>query len=144
MAKAKTKTKTVPAKQIQKKAHVITWVVFLALILGLVGGFMIAKAKYMHKIDLISVMFSKRETERNQIKSKMGKMNKVMKQSGEVWIMKDGNVMILEKEFTLSDGTKVMPSGRYMKPEQNDIMILQDGEGLDMNGNLITEETVEF
>jgi len=144
MAKAKTKkTTAVRAQKVQQKAHMITWVVFLALIIGLVGGFMIAKEKYMHKIGLISVMFSQRDSELNEMKYKMGKMNKVMVEQGEVWVIKDGTVMVLEEELTLPNGTKIMPNGRYEK--DGTVKVLEEGQALDLEGNFVPQgEKVEF
>lgn len=80
MAKKKT-TRTVSAKHLHKKAHLLTWVVFLALIIGLVGGFLFAKAKYMYRIDLISVMFSQRDSELNEMKAKLNKMKSTDQQA---------------------------------------------------------------
>lgn len=141
MAKArKTVTRT---PKVHQKAHLITWVVFLALFLGLAGGFFVAQANYMHKIGLISIMFSQRDSELNMMKSKMGKMNKVMVEQGEVWVMKDGAVMLLEEELTLPNGTKIMPNGRYSKPGES-VMTLEEGEAMDLNGNKVTQEQQEI
>jgi ribosomal protein L16/L10AE len=121
------------------KAHVITWIVFIALIGGLVLGYFVAQQKYMHRIGMISVLFSQRDTELNQIKSRLGKMNKVIKEGGKVWIMKNGDVVLLEKEVTLPDGTLVMASGKYMKPGEA-AMMLKEGQAIDLNGNVVVEQ----
>lgn len=73
MAKKKN-VRTVTTPKLQKKAHLITWVVFLALFLGLAGGYLIAKAKYINKIGVISVMFNQKDTELNQMKAELNKM----------------------------------------------------------------------
>lgn len=70
MAKKKT-TRRAGVKHLHKKAHVITWVVFLALFLGLAGGYLIAKAKYVNKIGVISIMFNQKDSELNELKAKM-------------------------------------------------------------------------
>ncbi len=121
------------------KAHIITWIVFLTLVFGLILGYFIARVNYMHKITMISVLFSQRSTELNTIKAKMGMMNKVLKEGGKVWVVKNGEVVLVEKEITLPDGTIVMANGKYMKSGQSPMM-LKEGQAIDLNGNIVTEE----
>jgi hypothetical protein len=148
MAKVKRKTIASVRKTsgTHPKAALITWIVVGALVLGLVGGYFFAKIKYGYYNYLISVMYSQRDSELNQMKSRLSHMNGVFRVGGKMMIMKEGAVSLMTDEMTLSDGTKVMPNGKYQKPGA-DTMMLQNGQAMDMNGNIIAtddENRVEF
>lgn len=71
---AKKKRKSSPSgKRVKShpKAAMITWIILGALIVGLVAGYMVAKAKYMYYIGQISIMFSQKDSQLNELKTKM-------------------------------------------------------------------------
>ena len=49
--------------------------------------------------------------------------------------VKDGNLMLIEKDITLSNGTIIMADGNYMEKGKSKAM-LKEGERVDMNGNI--------
>lgn len=147
MAKVKKKSTTTVKKTTvsHQRSALITWIIVIAIVLSLAGGYMIAKTKYTGYISQISVMFSEKDTELNKMKAKMNEMNGVMKVGGKMMIMRDGKVSMLTEEITLEDGTVVMPNGRYQKPDGEKVM-MQNGEGFDLKGNMMSEDEnkVEF
>ena len=61
--------------------------------------------------------------------------NGYIMKDGRMMQVKDGNLMLIEKDITLSNGTVIMADGNYMekgKPKT----ILRDGEHVDMDGNV--------
>ena len=148
MAKVTKKATKAPSKKppvSHAKSALITWIIVIAIVVSLAGGYMIAKVKYTHYISQISVMFSEKDTELNKMKAKMNEMNGVMKVGGKMMIMRDGKVSMLTEQITLEDGTVVMPNGRYQKPEGEKVM-MQNGEGFDLKGNMMSEDEnkIEF
>lgn len=146
---AKAKKKIIPARRTSHTGHpkamLITWIILGALVIGLIGGYLVAKAKYTHYIGLISVMFSEKDSELNRIKDKLRNMNGVMKVGEKMVVMEDGTVSVMEETMTLSDGTTVEPNGYYQRVGEERKM-LQDGQALDMDGRMVENDPnrVEF
>lgn len=89
-----------------------------------------------------------------QTGSANGKMNSAdgYKSSGSMsdspkdgYVMKDGKMMMvnngtftmMDKDMTLSNGTVLMTNGKYMKKGSGKKMMLKEGEGFDMEGNMM-------
>jgi hypothetical protein len=147
MAKVKKKSPA-PIRKTPKshpKSGMITWIIIIALLLGIVGGYLFAKMKYTHYIGEISVMFNQKDSQLNEMKAKMNEMNGVMKVGGKMMVVKDGKVSMMTEQETLGDGTVVQPNGQYQKPN-DEMMMMQNGEAFDMKGNMISdnENKVEF
>lgn len=58
----------------------------------------------------------------------------VMMQHGKMMKVENGRMTILEDEMTMSNGTKVMCDGNYIK-EDGTKMMMEEGEHIDMAGN---------
>ena len=127
------------------KSMLITWIILGALVVGLAGGYLVAKAKYTHYIGLISVMFSEKDSELNRIKGKLSDMNGVMNVGGKMVVMEDGTISVMEESMTMSDGTTVEPNGYYQRVGEERTM-MQDGQAMDMDGRMIENDPnrVEF
>lgn len=61
--------------------------------------------------------------------------NGYMIKDGRMMQVKDGNLMLIEKDITLSNGTIIMADGNYMEKGKSKAM-LKEGERVDMNGNI--------
>ena len=115
----------------------IVWAVLISLVIGLVAGYMIAKVRYTAKIAIISEMVAARD---NMIQSIRGQYNKVSMNDGQMMVVTNGKEAMMTENMTLGDGTKVTMEGYYQRPNQEQVM-LNNGESLDMMGNLIIEPT---
>lgn len=60
----------------------------------------------------------------------------VMMKDGKVMMMKDGKTTAMDKETTLSNGTKVMADGSYTTKDGKK-MKLKDGECMSMKGEMM-------
>lgn len=69
--KVKSSSRIVRNKKSHPKSALITWIILGVLVVGLFVGYMVAKVKYMHYIDQISIMFSQRDSELNEMKKEM-------------------------------------------------------------------------
>lgn len=74
MAKKKTQRASSKAPKMHHKSMIITWIVLSALAIGLLAGFMVAKVKYMYRIDQISILFSQRDSKLNEMKAELNKI----------------------------------------------------------------------
>ena len=61
--------------------------------------------------------------------------NGYMMKDGKMMIVKDGNLMLIQKDITLSNGTVIMADGNYMEKGKSK-MKLKDGDHVDMDGNM--------
>lgn len=112
----------------------IALIIIVMLLVGFIGGYFLAKAKYVGKIRDISVMFSNKDTQLQMMLK--GQPDKVMMQNGKMMMTKNGRVDELEDPVTLKDGTRVMPDGSYQRPGK-DVMMMQNGDVFDMNGTMM-------
>lgn len=62
--------------------------------------------------------------------------NGYMMKDGRLMQVKDGNLMLIEKDITLSNGTIIMADGSYQVKGKSKVK-LNDGEHIDTNGNLM-------
>jgi hypothetical protein len=59
----------------------------------------------------------------------------VMMKDGKMMEVKDGKTMPMDKEMTMSDGTKVMEDGTVMTKDGKKMM-MKDGEHMSMDGKM--------
>lgn len=131
----KKKTASRPIKHNHSEhALKISLIIIGMLVVGFVGGYVLAKARYVGKIHDISVMFSNKDAQMNMMLK--GQPDKIMMQNGRVMMTKNGSVNEIEDPVTLKDGTKVMPDGSYQRPGE-DVMMMQNGDVFDMNGQMM-------
>lgn len=64
----------------------------------------------------------------------------VMIQNGKVLLVKNGQKTILDRDLTLSNGTKIMSDGTWFKKDGTKVT-LKEGQHIDMAGNLIPMKT---
>ena len=57
----------------------------------------------------------------------------VTMQDGKMMVMKEGNMMPMEKEMEMANGTKVMTDGNVMKKDGSKVM-MKEGDRVYMNG----------
>ena len=60
--------------------------------------------------------------------------NGYMFKDGRVMLVKDGNLTLVQKDITLSNGTVIMADGNYMEKGKTKTQF-KDGQHIDMNGN---------
>jgi len=65
------------------------------------------------------------------------KTDHVMMQNGKMMVVKDGNMMPMEKDMTLRNGTKCMVDGTCMTKDGKKTM-MKEGEMMDMDGKMMT------
>ena len=63
--------------------------------------------------------------------------NGYMLKDGRVMMVKDGNLTLIQKDITLSNGTVIMADGNYMEKGKTKTKF-KDGQHVDMNGNWST------
>lgn len=81
-------------------------------------------------------IFAQTETT-NKAAKQQRNPNGFMIRDGRVMQVKDGNLMLIEKDITLSNGNVIMADGNYMIKGKSKAK-LNEGEHLDVNGNLIS------
>ena len=69
---------------------------------------------------------------------KKGHMKKdcIMMKDGKMMVMKGGNVMPMDSDMTMPNGTMVMKDGSYMMKD-GPKMMFKEGEKMDMNGKMM-------
>lgn len=108
--------------------------VVVALVLGLVLGFLFARNKYKGQLMKTNDLVIGRDAE---IKEMASKLNRVMMWGNSVLLMKDGVMEAMREEsMMLRDGTKVMRNGDYLK-SNGEKGRLQNGSSFDMDGNMM-------
>ncbi|MHA3772405.1 DUF6799 domain-containing protein [Verrucomicrobiota bacterium sgz303538] len=60
----------------------------------------------------------------------------IMMEGGKMMVMKEGKTMPMQKEMTLTDGTKVMPDGTVMMKDGTKKM-MKNGESISMEGKMM-------
>lgn len=85
-----------------------------------------------------------RDTKDSRIQNSQREDNRltdgVVMQNGKVMIVKSGKMTPMEKDLTMSNGTKVMRDGSYMHRDGKKVM-LKEGEHLDMGGKISPTRT---
>ena len=66
--------------------------------------------------------------------------NGYMMKDGKLMMVKEGNMTLVQKDITLSNGTLIMSDGNYMEKGKSK-MKLNDGDHIDMNGNMVPMKT---
>lgn len=59
---------------------------------------------------------------------------------GKVMMVKDGNMSLIQKDITLSNGTVIMADGSYMEKGKSK-MRLKDGDHIGMDGSIHSNAT---
>lgn len=63
----------------------------------------------------------------------------VIMKEGKMTVMKDGKTTAMDKEMTLTDGTRIMPDGKVMMNDGS-TKILKDGESIPLSGSSKTKK----
>lgn len=85
------------------------------------------------------------EKDKSYQKDKMGdkKMKKgIWMKDGKLMMMKDGKKAVMDKEMTLSDGSKVMTDGKVMMKDGTTKM-MKEGESIGMDGKMMMNKSKE-
>ena len=64
----------------------------------------------------------------------------VMMQNGKMMQVKDGKTSNLDHDITMSNGTKIMSDGSYLKKDGTK-MKMKEGQHMDMSGNKVATKT---
>lgn len=110
----------------------VMWVVFVALVVGFVVGYLIARTRYIQKISVISEDLMQSA---NHVTMLNNKLNRYVMINNTMMQIKDGNLSPMTNDVTLSDGTKVMTTGEVVKPDGTTVT-MTDGDWVAMNGTL--------
>lgn len=116
----------------QKMADGVMWMVFVALVVGFVVGYLIARTRYIQKISVISENLMQSA---DQVNSLQDKLNRYVMINNTMMQIKDGNLSPMTEDTTLADGTKVMKTGEVVKPDGSTVM-MTNGDWVAMNGTL--------
>lgn len=109
------------------------WVAIIALIIGLVVGYMVAKVKYSAKITVLSIMYNQKDSQLNELRAQFNRMVMV---NGQMVMLKDGEVSEMTQAVTLPNGTKVTESGEVTMPSGKSTM-MQNGDSVGMDGMVV-------
>ncbi len=102
----------------------------IALGFGFIGGYTVAKVRYIGKIGVISEMVAGRDRTIAALKTKD---NRIFLKDNRMMVAKDGVTSPMISNTTLSDGTTVTLKGEYQKPDGTK-GTLKEGQWMDMNG----------
>jgi len=62
--------------------------------------------------------------------------NRVMMNYGKMMMMKDGYIMLMTSDIIMSNGTRVMKDGDYLMKDGTKIIMMNEGDSMDMDGML--------
>ncbi|MFO7657565.1 MAG: DUF6799 domain-containing protein [Bacteroidales bacterium] len=64
----------------------------------------------------------------------------VMMQNGKMMMVKNGKTTVLDKDMTMSNGTKIMSNGTCIKKDGTKTT-MKEGQHMDMSGNMVPAKT---
>jgi hypothetical protein len=110
--------------------------IIIVLGVAFVAGYLVAREKYKPQINELSSMVIDRDdkiTYLNNLRSRLVLVD------GQLIQNKDGEIMIIEDNLLLSDGSRVTVGGAITRPN-GEIVQLEEGESLFIDGTIVTEE----
>lgn len=122
-------------KTTEVKNNTLMWAVVIALAIGFLGGYFIARTKYKAQISIISSMVAEKAAEVDTLKASN---NRIIMVNGEMMVEKDGDITKMDKDLELSNGTKVSIDGTVEKKDGTNTM-MRDGDSMMMNGQEVTK-----
>ncbi|MFO7655807.1 MAG: DUF6799 domain-containing protein [Bacteroidales bacterium] len=98
---------------------------------------MLQEGQHMDMAGNMTIIKTNRDFNQNSKNSPVHKevLDGVMMYNGLILLVKDGQTTILDREMTMSNGTKIAIDGNYVKEDGSSAMI-EEGQHLDMSGNL--------
>jgi hypothetical protein len=112
-------------------------VVFVALLIAFIGGYLIARAKYKPQIIELSKMVTEKDTALTQLKSST---NKLMMKDNMMWVVENGEARQMDSDIMMSNGTKVMMDGKVLNSDGSE-STLSNGDAIDMDGKMMPANT---
>ncbi len=119
-----------------KSGSATLWIALIALVIGLVGGFMVAKVKYSAKITTLSIMYNQKDGQLNELKAQA---NRMMLLNGQMYVMKDGQLSPMTEDMILTNGSKVMKNGEVVLPGGK-TMMMGNGDSIGMDGTVLGQK----
>lgn len=120
-----------PKKNTPAKANsTAVWTIILCLAIGVVAGFLLARARYKPQLQITHDMVLEKVQEVDALKSRM---NRLMMVNGRMLRMKDGEVTELNEDATLNNDTKVTTDGKIVQPDGTTTM-MKNGDSMGMDG----------
>lgn len=116
--------------------NTIVAIALVALILGFIGGFTVARQRYKPLLQANSDAIIQKDAEINKLNAQAMEVEKAktadtsttyMIKEGKMMVEKEGLTDAVSKDVTLADGTKVMVNGTVMKKDGTKIK-LSEGE----------------
>jgi hypothetical protein len=110
--------------------------IIIVLGVAFVAGYLVAREKYKPQINELSSMVIDRDdkiTYLNNLRSRLVLVD------GQLIQNKDGEIMIIEDNLLLSDGSRVTVGGAITRPN-GEIVQLEEGDSLFIDGTIVTEE----
>lgn len=111
-------------------------IIFVALLVAFVGGYVFARAKYKPQILELNKMVMERD---NTMSAMKANANKIMMKDGKMWVIKDGVATQMANDTIMKNGTKVMMNGKMMQDGKE--VDLRNGDSLDMEGKMMTQKS---
>lgn len=115
------------------KNNVAMWMAAIALGIGFLGGYFMARTKYKAQIVIISNMVAQRDTMINSLKEKA---NRVMMVNGEMMMERDGEVGRMVKSISTSDETTIDIDGKVTKKDGSQTM-MKDGDSMMIDSQVL-------
>src|SRR3989344_3539178 len=110
--------------------------IIIVLGVAFVAGYLVARERYKPQINELSSMVIDRDdkiTYLNNLRSRLVLVD------GQLVQNKDGEIMVIEDDFLLSDGSKVTVGGAITRPT-GEVEQLEERDSLFIDGTIVTEE----
>lgn len=109
-------------------------IVICALIIAFCIGFFVARLRYKPQLVELTKMVQDKDAALQQIQSEN---NHISMKDGKMWVVENGNAKEMTGNVSLLNGDSVESNGKVMRQNGSEEM-LQNGESIDMSGNIIT------
>lgn len=118
----------------EKNNNIMMWTVVIALALGFLGGYFIARTKYKAQITIISTMVAEKAAEVDALKAGN---NRIIMVNGEMMMEKDSGITRMENDIEMSNGTRVTIDGK-VEDKTGATSMMKDGDSMMMNGETVS------
>lgn len=126
-----------------KGTNLLVFSVVIAVAIGAAAGYLAARTRYKAQLLQKDAFIAQQDSRLKTLQAKEIQMTKaaaampdgVLMKEGKLWQVQNGQTMVMEKEVTMSDGTKVDTTGKVIMKDGSSMM-LKDGEEVSMDGKV--------
>jgi hypothetical protein len=117
---------------VQDKDKSMKIMLVIALVIAFAGGYLVARAKYKPQILELNKMVADKDMTMEKMKSDA---NRVVMKDGAIWVIQNGVMSALDHEMSFTNGDKINSKGKITQKDRKEVL-LQDGDSVDMDGNV--------